>query len=139
MCREGQQAETVPNTIAPFARGGKGSLARDVVGSRATKTRVSKSSLQLSQHQLFTGLPLRTHRGSGNGAPCVLHDGSVPKDRAIVAASVWLVKSHHACMFRCILQAGRHFEPGPWRPSNRAAVTGRVLRARPARAWRAPG
>src|SRR5208337_4809438 len=39
----------------PFARGGKGSLARDVLPSRATKTRVSKSSLQPSQHQLFTG------------------------------------------------------------------------------------
>jgi hypothetical protein len=56
MCREGQQAETVPNTIdPPFARGGKGSLARDVIPSRATKTRVSKPSLQLGQHQLFTG------------------------------------------------------------------------------------
>ena len=40
------------------ARGGKGSVARAVVRSRATKTRVSKSSLQLSQHQLFTG-PVR--------------------------------------------------------------------------------
>jgi len=39
----------------PFARGGKGSLARDVIPSRATKTRVSKPSLQLSQHQLFIG------------------------------------------------------------------------------------
>src|SRR5208337_2253701 len=39
----------------PFARGGKGSLARDVIPSRATKTRVLKSSLQPSQHQLFTG------------------------------------------------------------------------------------
>src|SRR5271157_956446 len=36
----------------PFARGGKGSLARDVIPSRATKTRVSKPSLQLGQHQL---------------------------------------------------------------------------------------
>jgi hypothetical protein len=43
----------------------------------------------------------------------VLHEGSVPKDRAIVAASAWLVKPHHACMLRCILQPGRHFEPGP--------------------------
>ena len=42
----------------PFARGGKGSVARVVVRSRATKTRVSKSSLQLSQPQLFTG-PVR--------------------------------------------------------------------------------
>ncbi len=39
----------------PFARGGKGSLARDVIPSRATKTRVSKSSLQLCQDQRFTG------------------------------------------------------------------------------------
>ncbi len=39
----------------PFARGGKGSLAHDVIPSRATKTRVSKSSPQLSQDQLFTG------------------------------------------------------------------------------------
>jgi len=37
----------------PFARGGKGSVARAVVRSRATKTRVSKSSLQYGQHQLF--------------------------------------------------------------------------------------
>src|SRR5271157_4296400 len=36
----------------PFARGGKGSLARDVIPSRATKTRVSKPSLQLGQDQL---------------------------------------------------------------------------------------
>src|SRR5208337_506723 len=42
----------------PFARGGKGSLAREVIPSRATRTRVSKSSFQLSQHQLFTGPPL---------------------------------------------------------------------------------
>ncbi len=35
--------------------GGKGSLARNVIPSRATKTRVSKPSLQLGQHQLFTG------------------------------------------------------------------------------------
>src|SRR5271157_4071341 len=41
----------------PFARGGKGSLARDVIPSRATKTRVSKPSLQLGQHQLLTGPP----------------------------------------------------------------------------------
>src|SRR5271157_6137019 len=41
----------------PFARGGKGSLAHDVIPSRATKTRVSTSSLQLCQHQLFTGPP----------------------------------------------------------------------------------
>src|SRR5271157_940432 len=41
--------------LPPLARGGKGSLARDVIPSRATETRVSKSSLQLSQHQLFTG------------------------------------------------------------------------------------
>src|SRR5271166_3907045 len=61
----------------------------------------------------------------------VLHEGSVPKDRAIVAASAWLVKPHHACMFRCILQPGRHFEPCPRRRSNRAAATGRVLRAVP--------
>ena len=61
----------------------------------------------------------------------VLHEGSVPKDRAIVAASAWLVKPHHACMFRCILQPGRHFEPGPRRRSNRAAATGRVFRAVP--------
>jgi len=38
----------------PFARGGKGPVTRAVVGSRATKTRVLKSSLQLCQHQLFT-------------------------------------------------------------------------------------
>src|SRR5208282_4431204 len=36
----------------PFARGGKGSLARDVIPWRAIKTRVSKPSLQLGQHQL---------------------------------------------------------------------------------------
>src|SRR5208337_2142589 len=35
--------------------GGKCSLVRDVIPSRATKTRVSESSLQLCQHQLFTG------------------------------------------------------------------------------------
>src|SRR5271157_4763164 len=39
----------------PFARGGKGPPARDVIPSRATITRFSKSSLQLGQHQLFTG------------------------------------------------------------------------------------
>src|SRR5271157_3110399 len=36
----------------PFARGGKGSLARDVIPSRAIKTRVSKPSLQCGQDQL---------------------------------------------------------------------------------------
>ncbi len=41
--------------------GGKGSLARDVIPSRATKTRVSNSSLQLGQHQLFTGPGLGCH------------------------------------------------------------------------------
>jgi hypothetical protein len=40
--------------LPPFARGGKGSLARNVIPSRATKTRVSKPSLQLGQHPLFT-------------------------------------------------------------------------------------
>ena len=40
---------------APFARGGKGSLAGDVIPSRATKTRVSKSSLQLGHRRLFAG------------------------------------------------------------------------------------
>ena len=47
---------TPPNP--PFARGGKGSLARNLIPSRAIKTRVSKPSLQLGQHQLFTG-PVR--------------------------------------------------------------------------------
>jgi len=61
----------------------------------------------------------------------VVDEGSVPKDRAIVASSAWLVKPHHACMSRCILQPGRHFEPGPRRCSNRAAATGRVFRAVP--------
>src|SRR5271157_5428716 len=41
----------------PFARGGKGWVARAVVESRATKTRVSIPSLQYGQHQLFTGPP----------------------------------------------------------------------------------
>src|SRR5271166_2677050 len=36
----------------PPSQGGKASLARDVIPSRVTRTRVSKSSLQLSQHQL---------------------------------------------------------------------------------------
>ena len=43
-----------PPPRPPLRKGGKGSLARDVIPSRSTKTRVSKSSLQLSQHQLFT-------------------------------------------------------------------------------------
>ena len=46
---------TPPTPPSQGGGGGKGSLARDVLPSRATKTRVSKSSLQLSQHQLFTG------------------------------------------------------------------------------------
>jgi len=37
----------------PFARGGKGSVARAVIRSRATKTRVSKPSLQYGKHHLF--------------------------------------------------------------------------------------
>jgi len=45
----------------PFARGGKGSLARAVIRSRATKTRVSKPSLQHGQHQLFIS-PVPPHR-----------------------------------------------------------------------------
>ena len=49
------QGPASPPPDPPFARGGKGSLARDVIPSRATKTRVSKPSLQLGQHQLFTG------------------------------------------------------------------------------------
>src|SRR5271166_6449517 len=39
----------------PFARVGKGSVARAVVRSRATKTLVAKPSLQYGQHQLLTG------------------------------------------------------------------------------------
>jgi len=47
----------------PSPRGGKGSLARAVIPSRATKTRLSKPSLQHGQHQLFTGpaSPSRNH------------------------------------------------------------------------------
>jgi len=41
----------------PFARGGKGSFARHVTPSRATKTRDSKPSLPLSQYQLLTDRP----------------------------------------------------------------------------------
>ena len=55
-----------PHPCPPFARGGKGSFARDVISSRTTKTRVSKSSLQLSQHQLFTG-PLGDSRSQRTG------------------------------------------------------------------------
>jgi len=44
-----------PPLTPPFARGGKGSLARAVIRSRATKTRVSKPSLEHGQPQLFTG------------------------------------------------------------------------------------
>src|SRR5208337_4570356 len=40
------------SATSEFARGGKGSLARDVIPSRATKTRVSKPSLQLGHDQL---------------------------------------------------------------------------------------
>src|SRR5271165_5977116 len=42
----------------PFARGGKGSLARHVIPSCATKTSVSKSSLQVCQHQLLPAQPI---------------------------------------------------------------------------------
>src|SRR5271157_962620 len=44
-----------PPPLPPLCKGGKGAVTRAVVGSRATETRVSKSSLQLRQHQLFTG------------------------------------------------------------------------------------
>jgi len=56
-CRLGRRCWLCPvhPPDPPFARGGKGSLARAVIRSRATKTRVSKPSLQHGQHQLFTG------------------------------------------------------------------------------------
>src|SRR5271166_1678626 len=49
------QGSRIPPPGPPFARGGKGSLARNVIPSRATKTRVSKPPLQLGQRQLLTG------------------------------------------------------------------------------------
>ena len=52
---QGSRITPLPPSL-PFARWGRGSLARDVIPSRATKTRVSKPSLQLGQHQLFNGL-----------------------------------------------------------------------------------
>ncbi len=57
------KAPASPPPYPPFARGGKQSLARDVIPSRATKTRVSKPSLQLGQHQLFTGPVRGWHAG----------------------------------------------------------------------------
>ena len=60
-----------PPPCPPFARGGKGTLARDVIPSRATKTRVSKSSLQLCQHQLFTG-SLRGFHEIALGRQCLI-------------------------------------------------------------------
>ena len=49
-----------PESWTFSARGGKGSLARDVIPSRATKTRVSKPPLQLGQDQLCSMPPRRS-------------------------------------------------------------------------------
>ena len=61
----------------PFARGGKGSVARDVVRSRATRTRVSKPPFQYGQHQLFIDpppLPLRKGEERDHSLATSSHD-----------------------------------------------------------------
>src|SRR5271157_5536474 len=96
------QGSRITPPAPPFARGGKGSLARNLIPSRAIKTRVSKPSLQLGQHRLFTGpgspLPLLaliwrpdgvkrpemgSKRRSFGGICYVAHNGATPLEDKI--------------------------------------------------------
>jgi hypothetical protein len=56
--------------VTPPSQGGKG-IARAVIQSRATKTRLSKPSLDHGQHQLFT-TPAQPHPESGFSPPAIV-------------------------------------------------------------------
>ena len=75
----------------PFARGGKGSLARDVIPSRATKTRVSKPSLQVAVHTpkanvqctTLDGKPLKSVRNR-HQTNTILNTSHEPKSTTVL-------------------------------------------------------